>query len=52
MKKYSHLLTTKIIVFMIMIACFAGAMQAIADLVATDDGDVGIVFEDNYYNSN
>ncbi|MFC0417072.1 histidine kinase dimerization/phospho-acceptor domain-containing protein [Cytobacillus solani] len=49
LKKYSHSMTTKLIVFMIMLACFSGVMQAIANLVSVNDGDVGIVFEDNYF---
>ncbi len=42
-------MATKLIVFMIMLACFSGVMQSIAHLVSVNDGDVGIVFEDNYF---
>ncbi|MBP2242105.1 signal transduction histidine kinase [Cytobacillus eiseniae] len=48
-KKYSHSIITKVIVFIIMLACFSGAMQAIGHLVSVTDGDVEIIFEDNYY---
>ncbi len=34
-----------------MLACFSGVMQAIGNLVSTNDGDIGIVFEDNYFHS-
>ncbi|WNS75423.1 HAMP domain-containing sensor histidine kinase [Bacillus sp. DTU_2020_1000418_1_SI_GHA_SEK_038] len=49
MKKYSHLMTTKIIVFIMMITCFTGAIQASVDLDVNDH--FGIVFEDNYFRS-
>ncbi|WP_257208938.1 hypothetical protein [Bacillus sp. AFS031507] len=49
MKKFSHSITTKLIVFIIMIALFVGAVKAIGDLVVANDGDIGIVFEDNYF---
>ncbi|MBO0961348.1 HAMP domain-containing histidine kinase [Neobacillus sp. MM2021_6] len=40
---------TKLMVFIIMIACFTGVIQAIVDLDDMADGDVGMVFEDNYF---
>ncbi|MFE8697704.1 histidine kinase dimerization/phospho-acceptor domain-containing protein [Cytobacillus sp. FJAT-53684] len=49
LRKYSHSITTKLIVFMVMLACFSGIMQAIAHLVSVNDGDIEIVFEDNYF---
>jgi signal transduction histidine kinase len=51
LKKYSHLVTTKIIVFMMMITCFTGVVKAFVDVEEVNDGDLGIVFEDNYFYS-
>ncbi|MDR7079438.1 hypothetical protein J2Y03_004496 [Neobacillus niacini] len=51
MKKYSHLLTTKIIVFIIMILCFTGVIKAFVEAEVVNDGDFGIVFEDDYLSS-
>lgn len=48
-KNYSHLITTKIIVFMIVITCFTGIIKACLDVEVVNDGDIGIVFEDNYF---
>ncbi|WML38243.1 HAMP domain-containing sensor histidine kinase [Neobacillus sp. OS1-2] len=48
-KKFSHSMITKLMVFIIMIACFTGVIQAIVDLDDMADGDVGMVFEDNYF---
>lgn len=45
-------MTTKLIIFIFMLACFSGVMQAIGNLVSVNDGDVGIIFEDNYFHSN
>lgn len=42
-------MTTKIIVFIMMITCFTGAIQASVDLDVNDH--FGIVFEDNYFRS-
>ena len=49
LKKYSHSMATKLIVFIVMLACFSGAMQTIGHLVSVTDGDVEIIFEDNYF---
>jgi signal transduction histidine kinase len=49
LKKYSHSITTKIIVFMVMITCFAGIVKAFVDVEEVNDGDLGIVFEENYF---
>ncbi|WP_335462537.1 HAMP domain-containing sensor histidine kinase [Neobacillus drentensis] len=49
LKKYSHSITTKIIVFMIMITCFTGVIKAFVDVEEVNDGDLGIVFEENYF---
>ncbi|WP_335436974.1 HAMP domain-containing sensor histidine kinase [Neobacillus niacini] len=51
MKKYSHLLITKILVFMIMILCFTGVIKAVVKVEAVNDGDFGIVFDDDYLSS-
>lgn len=51
MKKYSHLLTTKIVVFILMILCFTGVIKAVVEVEAVNDGDFGIVFEDDYLSS-
>ncbi|MEH7123426.1 HAMP domain-containing sensor histidine kinase [Bacillus sp. JJ1773] len=42
-------MTTKIIVFILMITCFTGAIQATVDLDVHDN--FGLVFEDNYFRS-
>lgn len=49
LKKYSHSAITKLIVFIIIIACLTGAIKKMVDLVVVNDGDVGIVFEENYF---
>lgn len=49
LKKYSHLLATKIIIFIIMILCFTGAIKAVLEVEIKNDGDFGVVFEDDYY---
>jgi signal transduction histidine kinase len=49
LKKYSHSITTKIIVFMIMITCLTGVIKAIVDVEEVNNGDLGIVFEKNYF---
>ncbi|PEJ58658.1 two-component sensor histidine kinase [Bacillus sp. AFS002410] len=48
-KKYSHSLTTKIIVFAIVILFFSGILKSIANVAALTDEDFGIVFEENYF---
>ncbi|WP_129689587.1 HAMP domain-containing sensor histidine kinase [Gottfriedia acidiceleris] len=48
-KKYSHSLTTKIIVFTIVVLFFSGILKSIANMEALTDDDFGIVFEDNYF---
>ena len=42
---------TKLIVFIFMLACFSGVIHAIGNLVSVNDGEVGIVFEDNFFHS-
>jgi hypothetical protein len=51
LKKYSHLLTTKIVVFIMMILCFTGIIKAFVDVEIVNDGDFGIVFEEDYFHS-
>ncbi|MEH7272512.1 HAMP domain-containing sensor histidine kinase [Neobacillus vireti] len=51
MKKYSHLLIIKIIVFMIMTLCFTGVIKAIVEVDVVNNGNFGIVFEDEYLSS-
>lgn len=51
LKKYSHLLTTKIVVFIVMILCFTGIIKAFVDVEIVNDGDFGIVFEEDYFHS-
>jgi signal transduction histidine kinase len=40
---------TKIIVFIMMISCFTGVIKKIIDIDVVNNGDAGIVFEDNYF---
>ena len=49
MKKYSHSLITKIIVFTIVVLFFSGILKSIANVSALTDDDFGIVFEENYF---
>ncbi len=49
LRKYSHLITTKIIVFILVILCFTGVIKAFVDVEVLNDGDFGIVSEDNYF---
>ncbi|WP_246145483.1 HAMP domain-containing sensor histidine kinase [Bacillus rubiinfantis] len=51
MKKYSHSITAKLIVFIMMITCFTGAIKAIVDLIVVNDSDAKIIFEDSYFHS-
>lgn len=50
-KKYSHSLTTKIILFIVVIISFTGVITTLMNLVSTNNDDFGIIFEDNYYQS-
>jgi signal transduction histidine kinase len=50
-KKFSHSMATKLITFFIMIVLLSSAVKALADLITVKDGDVKIVFEDNYFHS-
>jgi signal transduction histidine kinase len=51
LKKYSHLLTTKIVIFIVMILFFTGIIKAFVDVEIVNDGDFGIVFEEDYFHS-
>jgi signal transduction histidine kinase len=51
LKKYSHLMTTKIVVFIIVIMCFTGVIKAFVDVEIVNDGDFGVVFEEDYLHS-
>ncbi|MDN3019076.1 HAMP domain-containing sensor histidine kinase [Paenibacillus sp. BSR1-1] len=51
LKKYSHLLTTKIIVFMIAVGCFTGIIKAIVQVEVVNDGYFSMVMEDDYFRS-
>lgn len=48
-RKYSHSITTKIIVFTLVVLFFSGILKSIANIEALTDDDFGIVFEDNYF---
>ncbi|XRG78255.1 sensor histidine kinase [Rossellomorea sp. GAMAL-10_SWC] len=49
LRKYSHSITTKVIVFTIVVLFFSGLLKSIANMEALTDDDFGIVFEDNYF---
>ncbi len=51
LKNYSHSLATKIIVFLIVIISFAGAITVFLNLGVNIDGDFELVFEDSYFQS-
>jgi signal transduction histidine kinase len=51
LKKYSHLLTTKIVIFIVMILFFTSIIKAFVDVEFVNDGDFGIVFEEDYFHS-
>lgn len=51
MKNYSHLITTKIIVFIIVIVSFTGAIREFANVAVLHDADYSMVSEDSYYQS-
>lgn len=50
-RKYSHSLTTKIIVFIIAILCFTGAITVFLNTVVFHNGNFGAAFEKSYYQS-
>ncbi|MGJ7922150.1 histidine kinase dimerization/phospho-acceptor domain-containing protein [Neobacillus sp. LXY-4] len=51
-KNYSHSFITKLVIFIIMILCFTGLIQKFVEVEVLNDGDFGIVFEDDYFKSN
>jgi len=51
LKKYSHLLVTKVIVFILVILCFTGAIRAIVELEVIHDSEFSTVFEEDYFHS-
>lgn len=50
-KKYSHSIFTKIIVFIIAILFFTGAMTTFLDAIVIHQGDYAVAFEKSYYQS-
>lgn len=48
-KKYSYSLTTKIVVFLIAILCFTGAITIVFNVLESYQGDFGVAFEKDYY---
>ncbi len=51
MKKYSHSIITKLIVFLIAISCFTGVIQAVVEVEIVNDGEFGSVTEKSYLES-
>lgn len=51
LKKFSHSILVKTIVFLLMIACVAGAMHAVFNIFKTTNGNIEIIFENNYMDS-
>lgn len=51
LKKFSHSILVKTIVFLLMIACVAGAMDAVYNIFKTTNGNIEIIFENNYMDS-
>ncbi len=50
-KNFSHAMLTKILVFIITIACFTGALTTFINIVAFHQGDFEVAFEKNYFAS-
>ncbi|RKL68115.1 two-component sensor histidine kinase [Salipaludibacillus neizhouensis] len=51
LKKYSHSIITKIVVFIIAVLCVTGVMQAAVEVEVINDGEFASVAEDNYFES-
>lgn len=51
MKRYSHSIITKVIVFIIAVLCVTGVMKAFVEVEVINDGDFISVAEDNYFES-
>ena len=48
-KSYSHFIITKVVVFILVVLCFTGAIKKLVEIEVLNGGDFGIVFEDNYF---
>ncbi len=51
LKKYSHSITTKIVVFIIAIVCLTGVMKAIVEVEIENDAEFSNAVEDHYFQS-
>lgn len=51
MKKYSHSIITKIIVFLLVITCLTGLIRELVNVEVVNDGEFSSVFQDNYFQS-
>lgn len=51
LKNYSHSLITKILIFVLVIACFTGAITVFVNTLTFQRTDFEIIYEDNYYSS-
>ncbi|MDF2547667.1 MAG: histidine kinase [Anaerosolibacter sp.] len=49
LKNYSHSVATKIIVFIMVILCFTGAITQFVNVVVLNDGDFDTVFQEDYF---
>jgi signal transduction histidine kinase len=49
LKSYSHLIATKILVFIMVIGCFTGAINAFVNVAMLNNDDFGIVSEESYF---
>lgn len=47
-RKFSHGVMTKVLAFILAVACLTGAVKSFVDVVVQVDGDFPIVLEDNY----
>ncbi|MBB6445468.1 HAMP domain-containing sensor histidine kinase [Bacillus benzoevorans] len=50
-KSFSHSIWTKIIVFVVVILCFTGAVREFLNAAVLNEGDFAIVFEEDYFQS-
>jgi signal transduction histidine kinase len=51
LKKYSHSIITKIVIFIIAIICFTGVVKSFVEVEIVNDGDFSSVVEDDYFQS-
>lgn len=49
LKKYSHLLTTKIIAFLVAVTCLSGVIRTVIAVEVVNDGYLSIVMENEYF---